>query len=106
MKNRSGLHPCGVAVLVEPYEPEVKKSLLIMPDKVQESTAMVESRAVVVEVGPQAWHSEAAPRAKVGDKVLIMKYAGYMARGPLDDKLYRLINDRDIFCKIEEKADV
>jgi hypothetical protein len=28
--------------------------------------------------------------------------AGYVAQGPKDGKLYRLVDDRDIFCQIEE----
>lgn len=103
MKNDSGLYPCGVAVLVKPYEPEIKKSIIEIPDTVRERTAMVESRAVVVDIGPGAWHDEAVPRAKVGDKVLITKFAGYMAVGPKDGQQYRLINDRDIFCRIEDE---
>lgn len=100
--NKSGLHPLGHAVLVEPYEPELKKSMIVMPDTVKERTAMVETRAIVVEVGPLAWEEEKVPRAKVGDKVLISKFSGVMAKGTLDEKPYRLVNDRDIYCRIEE----
>ena len=60
---------------------------------------MVEQRAVVVEVGPACWPDEPA-RAQPGDRVLISKLAGYLAKGPADGKLYRLVNDRDIFAKI------
>lgn len=92
----------GHAVLIEPYEPEIKKSVIVMPDTVKERTAMVETRAIVVEVGPCAWDDEKQPRASVGDKVLISKFAGVMAQGTLDGKTYRLVNDRDIFCRLEE----
>ena len=97
--NGSGLAPLGRAVLVEHYEPERKASLLVMPDSVTERTVMVEQRAVVVEVGPACWPDE-PPRAAPGDRVLISKLAGYLARGPKDGKLYRLVNDRDIFARI------
>jgi len=102
--NKSGLVPLGVAVLVEPYEPEMKNSLLVMPDMVKERTLMVETRAVVLEIGPAAWRDEPVPRAKVGDKVLISKYAGILAVGTKDGKRYRFINDRDVFAGIEEEA--
>lgn len=101
MTNTSGLKPLGRAVLVEPYEPEIKKSMIVMPDTVKERTAMVETRAIVVEVGPAAWDDEKVPRALPGDKVLISKFAGVMAKGISDGKAYRLVNDRDIFCRLE-----
>lgn len=99
--NRSGLVPCGHAVLVQPYEPEKVESLIVMPDTVKERNMMVEMRAIVVEAGPEAWLDEQCPRALPGDKVLIAKFAGHLATGTADGKLYRLVNDRDIFCRIE-----
>ena len=102
MINKSGLRALGRAVLVEPYEPEIKQSAIVIPETVRERTQMVESRAVVIEVGPEAWADERAPRAKPGDKVLITKFAGSMAKGIKDGKVYRVVNDRDIYCGIQE----
>jgi co-chaperonin GroES (HSP10) len=104
MKNESGLKPLGRAVLVVPYEPQKKGSLIVMPDVVRSSQLAIETRAVVVEVGPEAWADEKVPRAKEGDKVFISKFAGVMAKGTADGKDYRLINDNDIFCAIEVDA--
>lgn len=100
MKNTSGLKPLGRAVLVEHYEPERANALIVMPDSVKVRTLMVEQRAVVVEVGVEAWKEESQPRAKPGDLVLISSMAGYMAEGTADGKQYRLVNDRDVFAKI------
>jgi co-chaperonin GroES (HSP10) len=72
----------------------------VLPDSVQGRMSMVDNRAVVVAVGPSAWHDEPAPRAQVGDRVLVTKFAGFMAKGPKDGQMYRLVNDRDIFCAI------
>lgn len=105
MLNESGLKPLGVAVLIRPYEPERKGGVIVVPDQIQGRMAMVDNRAVVVEVGPSAWHDEPAPRAKVGDKVLVTKFAGFMAKGPLDGETYRLVNDRDIFCAISAEKE-
>jgi len=102
MKNESGLHPVGRAVLIAPYQPERKKGLIEIPKQVQESSNMLEMRAVVIECGPAAWEDESAPRATPGDKVLVTKFAGFMAKGTLDGKDYRLINDRDIFCRVDD----
>lgn len=104
MENTSGLKPLGRAVLVEHYEPEKRDSLIEIPDMVKERTLMVEQRAVVVEVGPACWPDEPA-RAQPGDRVLISKMSGYMAKGTADGKTYRLINDRDIFAAITKEAD-
>lgn len=101
--NSSGLKPLGVAVLVEPYEPERRTSLIELPPEVAAREAMVENRAIVIEAGPEAWGTEKAPRAQPGDKVLIAKFAGHMTKGTADGKIYRLVNDRDIFCKIEKE---
>lgn len=100
MENNSGLAPRGVAVLIKPYEPERKGAQIVIPDNVQGRMAMVDSRAIVVAVGPSAWHDEPTPRAAVGDKVLVSKFSGFMAKGPQDGEIYRLVNDRDIFCAI------
>jgi len=99
--NSSGIVPVGRAVLVEPYEPEIKKSVIALPETVQERTTMAEVRAVVIAIGATAWEDESQPRAAVGDKVLITKFAGTIVIGTKDQKRYRIVNDRDIFCKIE-----
>lgn len=101
MENMSGLAPLGRAVLVKTVEiDEVKASTIVIPDSVKKSSAVMEQRAVVVAVGPECWQDEREPRAQPGDKVIITYLAGYVARGPRDGKMYRLVNDRDIFCKI------
>ena len=103
IENTSGLKPLGRAVLVRPYEPERKGSLIELPDTISARTAMVEQRAVIIEIGENAWPDE-PKRADVGDLVLISKMAGYMAVGTDDGKQYRIINDRDIFAAITKEA--
>ena len=100
MVNESGLDPRGVAVLIEGYDPERKHATIVLPDSVQGRQSMVENRARVVAIGPSAWHDEPQPRAQVGERVLVTKFAGFLAKGPADGKMYRLVNDRDIFCAI------
>jgi len=79
--------------------------MIVLPDNVQGRLSMVDNRAVVIAVGPSAWHDEPQPRAKVGERVLVTKFAGFMAKGPQDGKMYRLVNDRDIFCAITHEED-
>lgn len=106
MENKSGLEPRGVAVLIKGYEPERKQAQIVLPDAVQGRMSMVDNRAVVVAIGPSAWHDEPQPRAKIGDKVLVTKFAGFLAKGPGDGEMYRLVNDRDIFCAIVGEQNV
>lgn len=103
MKNTSGLRPLGRAVLVQYYEPERAKSVIALPETVQDRVNAVEQRAQVVAVGPACWPDE-PPRAQPGDFVLISKMAGYATRGPIDEKPYRLVNDRDIFAALTPEA--
>jgi Co-chaperonin GroES (HSP10) len=102
--NESGLKPLGRAVLVAPYLPERKESVIFIPDEVHDRQQMIDQRAIVIEVGPNCWCDEPTPRAKPGDKVLIARFAGFMAKGTKDDKQYRFVNDRDIFAAIEVES--
>jgi co-chaperonin GroES (HSP10) len=102
--NPSGLEPLGVTVLVKPYEPEFRKSIIKIPITVRMRTQLTETRAVIVAIGPEAWQDEASPRARVGDKVMITRFAGAMLTGPLDEEVYRIVNDRDIFARISADA--
>ena len=104
MRNESGLKPLGHAVLLQHYEPERKESLIVMPDIVETRVAMLEQRAIVVECGPACWPNEPA-RATPGDKVLISRLSGTLAKGTADGKQYRFVNDADIYAQIvEEKS--
>lgn len=107
MENTSGLLPKGRAVLVAAYEPEMDRirrtANLVIPATVSEKTAVWESRARVVAVGAMAWDDEKEPRAKPGDLVLIAKFSGFVMPGA-DNRLYRFVNDRDIFGQITDEA--
>lgn len=100
--NKSGLHPLGKAVLVLPFEEPKGSSLIVLPEAIRKNHQMLEAKVTVLEVGPSAWDDEVAPRASPGDMVLIAKHSGAMAQG-LDGKAYRLVNDRDIYCRLETK---
>lgn len=102
--NPSGLKPLGVAVLVEPYEGEMKTSLIAIPETVSERLKLHEDRAVVIEVGPWAWHDEPEPRAQPGDRVLLAKFCGKLMQGTADGKPYRMVNDRDIYARIVKES--
>lgn len=102
--NKSGLTPLGQAILVEPYEPQLKSQVIEIPISAKERMTMAEQRAVVIEIGPEAWKDEKQPRAQVGDKVMVAAYAGMITTGPLDGRQYRVINARDIFLRITDEV--
>jgi co-chaperonin GroES (HSP10) len=104
--NETGIFPAGRAVLVKPYEPDRKKSLIALPEAVQERQDTLNNRCIVIAIGPTAWHDEPRPRAAVGDKVMVASFVGHMITGPLDNIQYRLINDRDIFAVIVDNVEV
>lgn len=96
--NPSGLLPLKHAVLVLPYEVEaVTKSGIILAPQTTERDQLAEQRGVILALGSEA----DVGVAKVGDKILFSKWSGQIAVGTLDGKKYRIVNDRDIFLKIE-----
>jgi co-chaperonin GroES (HSP10) len=99
--NESGIAPLGHAVLVQTYEPEITSSVIALPNAVTERMAMVEQRCIVVAIGPAAWQDEKQARAKPGDRVLVTKFAGWLTTQTKDGKPYRLVNDRDIFARLD-----
>ena len=104
-RNESGLEPLGRAVLVRMIElEEYKASTIVIPDHVRRSSTLMDTRAEVLAIGAECWKDESQPRCTVGDKVIVTRMAGYVAQGPADGKLYRLVNDRDVFCKITKES--
>ncbi len=100
IKNTSGRYPQGVAVLVKPYETQRKDSKIILPETVKDRSKMLEDKAIVIEIGSEAWSSESRPRAKIGDHVMIGKFAGLYIQGK-DGEFYRVVNSGDIYMTID-----
>lgn len=118
--NPSGLEPVGHAVLLVAYQPEfeaAQRAGLAIPDEeFRLAGMMVEMRAQVLALGPDAWRSDQdtwlrrlltpwRPRALPGDKVMVSKMAGAVLHGPKDGKLYRMVNDQDVFVRIVDEAE-
>ena len=113
-ENMSGLEPLGHAVLVRMVETSEYRGTIEIPDSVRASSAVMEQRCEVVAIGSVAWEDEALflfgfpiwrrPRAKCGDTVIVTKFAGFVTKGVLDGQLYRLVNDRDIFCRVSKES--
>lgn len=99
MENKTGFKPVGRSVLTKPYDPELNRTVIAVPDHVKQLELMREMRVQVIEIGPHCWVDE-PPRAAVGDRVLVSKFTGVIVKSPLDGEFYRLVNDEDIFCQI------
>lgn len=95
--NETGIKPLGRAVLLRPAQ-EKLSSIIEIPEEVANRNMAIDFQAIVVDVGPECWRNESIPRAKPGDKVLVARYAGHIAKSPIDGKFYRLVNDADIFA--------
>ncbi len=110
--NQSGIHPKGYAVLVKLDPVDDKFGFLVKSDAQVAEAQFSQTKATVIEVGPLAWSDEVVegqvvPRCKVGDKVLIKRYAGEMVEGNDKDEKgkpvqYRLLGDKDIFATRSE----
>lgn len=90
---------------MKPYELQKATSLIQLPPSVSDRQKMIEDRAIVVAIGEACWDDEAQPRAAIGDRVMISKFAGTMTTGVLDGETYRVINDKDIYLQITADSD-
>lgn len=102
--HESGLCPKGAAVLCETYDPDEGERKIIIPESAKQGLKSIETRARVVAIGDLAWKDEPVPRAQVGDKVFLANYSGVLVTGPLDGKLYRMVNDRDVYCVFKDNS--
>jgi len=98
-ENQSGLLPLGRAILVAPFEPKRKESLIALPDSVLRNERVLDVQVKVVALGPHCYPDE-PPRCKPGDVVFVSKMSGFVAQGPKDGQLYRMVNDRDVFALV------
>jgi len=99
-----GIRPVGPRLLIYPIPIEERtEGGIILPESSRDREALRQIKAIVVDVGPEAWQDSKAPWAVCCHKVLISKYAGYLFKG-LDGKDYRIINDIDVTAIIEEDS--
>lgn len=98
MINESGIIPVEFKVLVKlDDEPEKTKGGLYVPDRVRDMNQQAQISAFLVAVGGNAFHDPEwnPPVPKVGDRVMISKYAGQRELGA-DGALYAVCSDKDI----------
>lgn len=101
MTNNSGITPVGHVVLVLPDEVkrQTDTGIVLQTPEQADREQLGQTDGVVVALGPEAYND----RFKVGQRVVMTKYAG-MIRVGNDDVHYRLINDNEIKAILEEKV--
>lgn len=104
MINTSGITPVGVSILVFPDQvEEVTESGIVVGTSQQvEREQLAQTDGVVVAISEYAFHDEPKPRCKVGDRVIMAKYAGMVRKG-IDEQTYRLIKDNDVVAVLEKE---
>ena len=108
MKNESGIRPIEYNVVVKIDEVEEKTAgglYLADTSKARKETA--ETRGTLVATSPMAFTYEdwpdGEPFPQPGDRVFFAQHAGVKQVG-LDDKIYRIIKDRDVIGYLSEGA--
>lgn len=90
--------PTGWRILLEMPEPEEQtKSGLFIPKMVQDNEKILTFMGKVVLMGPLCYTRDdmkGEPWCKVGDMVLLSKYAG--TKMIVNEKEYRLLNDDEV----------
>jgi len=95
-KNESGIQPVEDKLLLLPDEPNRMIRGIIKPDKVREQEQMAQVRALLVAVGGNCFEDWDDPIPVVGDRVMVMKYAGIQGLEGVDGRVYQLCTARDV----------
>ncbi len=96
------IEPAGHRVLIFPDQVSDQRGSLYVPQTTREREQFAQIFGTVVKVGLSAWKAfdDGTPWAKVGDRVAISKYGGFVIEDPANKFQYRLINDEDVTAVI------
>lgn len=103
------LVPTGHRVLVRMDEPETEteSGIVIVTDERLERAGI--QRGHILAIGDLAWKAfsknyDGKPWAKVGDYILISKFAGKWVEDPETKEILSIINDEDVIAVIKESG--
>ena len=118
VKNNSGWHPVGQAILLRATELEKTQEkaaggtgMIVVPDEVRKSSAAADIVGIVVEMGADCYAGTVGdspnapsqtPRCEVGDIVAFTKYTGAVIIGN-DGYTYRMINAGAVYAVRDEE---
>jgi co-chaperonin GroES (HSP10) len=95
-ENESGIQPVEDKLLLLPDEPSSVIRGIIKPDVVREKEGLAQVRALLVAVGGNCFEDWDDPIPRVGNRVMVMKYAGIQGIEGSDGRTYQLCVARDI----------
>jgi co-chaperonin GroES (HSP10) len=100
MTNNSGITPLGTTVLVLPEQVQRKtdSGIVLATESQADREQLGQTDGIVVAIASEAYQD----RFKVGDRVIMTKYAG-MIRVGNDGIEYRLVNDNEIKAVLAHK---
>ena len=99
--NPTGIRPVEYYCLVKLDPVEEKSGSIILPDQRQDRDQMAQTYATLVEIGGNCFEGWNAPLPKVGDRIVINKYAGQTPKAGDFTDLFRLCTDKDIVAIVE-----
>lgn len=95
--------PVGYRVLIEiPRKEETSKGGILLPEDMRKKDEMGSDTGIVRKIGSLCYQDDRlgkTPWVKEGDEVYYIRYAGIAIK--CKDKLYRFINDEDIYGLVE-----
>lgn len=89
-----------VLVKADPSEEVSKGGIVLAQDRKLQRAAT--HSGTLVAIGAYAWEQYPKPLAKVGDRVMYVKYGGEEVQDPVTEEIYVVLNDTDITFKIKE----
>ena len=99
--NQSGFVPVEYKVVILPeYTEEVSKGGIVLATETLEKEKLSQVKGKLIAIGGSAFNDWMGRKPRIGESVYFAKYAGYVLKG-IDDKEYRLTNDKDITAIIE-----
>lgn len=115
--NKTGIQPIQGRVLAKPDEVDEQEGSIIKPLMTLEQQSMAQTKGTVIAHGVDCFRYEDntpwSDAPKVGDKILISKYAGQIVWVFEEDENkrkkaieYRLCNDSDIVAIITEDKEI
>ena len=103
--NPSKLVPLFYEVLVKPDTIDEQHGSIFIPLKVRDRQQLAEVKSTLIAVGGNAFEGRAEPLPKIGDRVYVTRYSGFLVRGE-DGEVYRICNEKDVKAIIKGDTEI
>ena len=100
--NTSGLEPVEAKILLLPDRIAEEYGEIRIPEVAQMQRQFSQVRALMIAHGPNAFEDWDDP-PKVGDRIMICKFAGIVDIKGVDGREYQIITDVDVTARILEE---